>query len=221
LASLNGKIGSDSPKLAMLGVLGKNGEIPTPTQCQSLQFQPNMLIIESSNSYKDQTAFGESTPIKQYTGATTRSLSTQFFFDTSGTNEDVQNKTDCVMVMLSREEGSIAPPVCVFIYGTFMFVGVVESATQKFLMFNREGIPVRATIDVRLSEYKSVKDESRKARQKNEVKVVMKTNDEELCHIALTTCGDTNQWREIAIENNINNPRLIPAGMQINISVNS
>ena len=209
--------GSGSPKLAALGVLGENGEMPD--SYQHLQFHPNELTVVSANNYQDQTAFGAVTPVKQYTGGKTRTMSAQFFFDTSGGTQDVRDKTKCVMDMLVRQKESSAPPVCVFVYGAFLFVGVVESATQKFHMFGRSGKPVRATIDVTLSEYKSMSGESMVTPKEIERKTVIKTNDEELSQIAVRVFGDPEKWRDIAKENNISNPRLVPEGMQLSIKM--
>ena len=206
------------PKLAALGKLGPNGEMPASGDYKHLQFHPNTLTVETANSYKDQTAFGAATPVKQYTGGTTRTLSAQFFFDTSGSDQDVRDNTKCVMDMLDRGEGSPAPPICVFVYGAFLFVGVMESATQKFLMFNRDGKPVRATIDVKLGEYKSMSGESMTTLDEVKLQVVTKANDEELCHIADKIYGDPNMWRQVAKENKVANPRLVPEGTQLEAS---
>jgi len=84
-------------------------------------------------------------------------------------------------------------------------------------MFSREGKPVRATIDVTLSEYKSMSGESMTAPQKDKHKTETKTTDEELPQMAARIYGDSAKWREIAKENHISNPRLIPEGIQLNI----
>lgn len=205
----NGTAGGNSaPKLAALGVLGENGEMPG--SYEYLQFHPNELTVVSANNYQDQTAFGAATPVRQYTGGKTRTLTATFFFDTTNGMSDVRDNTRCVTDMLARKSGASAPPVCVFVYGAFMFIGVVESATQKFLMFSRDGKPVRSTIDVSLSEYRSMSGDTFMNPAATEQKTVAKASDEELYTIAGREYGDETQWRQIADKNNIANPRMAP-----------
>jgi len=214
-----GNSDSRSSKLAALGVLGDNDEMPT--SYENLQFNPNVLTVVTANNYQDQTAFGAATPVKQYTGAKTRTLTAQFFFDTSGSDEDVRDRMKSAMDMLAKRGAALAPPVCVFVYGAFMFVGVVESATQKFLMFSSDGKPIRATIDITLSEYKSMSGKSLFSPQENTNKTMTKTEGEELHQIAAKEYGDSAMWRDIAKENGIQNPRVIPAGIQLNVKLNA
>ena len=55
-----------------------------------------------------------------------------------------------------------APPVCIFIWGTFIFQCIIERVTKKFTMFLPEGIPVRATLNVTLKEYREVDKQLRR-----------------------------------------------------------
>jgi len=47
--------------------------------------------------------------------------------------------------------GSPRPPVIAFSWGGFRFVGVVKQVQIQMLMFSREGVPVRAQIDLEMS----------------------------------------------------------------------
>ena len=49
-----------------------------------------------------------------------------------------------------------APPVCLFIWGAFVFQCIIERVSKRFTMFLPEGIPVRATLSVTLKEYREV-----------------------------------------------------------------
>jgi len=207
--------GSDAPKLAALGMLGDKDEMPG--SYQHLQFNPNQLTVTMVNNYQDQTTPGAGKITQTSTGVNQRTLSTQFFFDTSGNGQDVRDKTKCVMDMLQKRGKSSAPPICVFVYGAFMFVGSVVSATLRFIMFSREGKPIRATIDVTMSEYKSMSGESFVTPPEVEMKTAVKKSGEELFLIAAREYGNPAMWRMIAKANGIPNPRVVPVGMQLNI----
>jgi hypothetical protein len=159
------------------------------------------------------------------------------FFDTYEKGEDVRNFTDKITgwdagSMLSRlpdspkglmdiDSGLHAPPICLFIWGAFTFQCIIERASKKFTMFLPEGIPVRATLNVTLKEYREVDIQVKEVAFESSdlTKRWVVAQGDSLWLIAAKEYGDPKDWRRIADANKLDNPRLIFPGQEIAIPI--
>jgi hypothetical protein len=102
------------------------------------------------------------------------------------------------------------PPVCLFIWGSFTYRGVIHKLDQKFTLFLPTGIPVRAELMVTFkyvtTPQKDAKDKGIEACRKL---WIVKKGDR-LDIIAHLMLKDPHLWRKIADENNIDNPLAFP-----------
>ena len=201
-------------KMAALGVYVKGGD--KPDELEYLQFNPSTLSVSSGKKFKTEDNIKK--PIQQYQGEEKSTMSVQFFFDTSVGNSDVREKTRTVTRFLKNYEKKDAPPPCVFVYGALSFTGVLSSASVKYLMFSREGVPVRATIDAQFIEYVEMAGKSPKPKLGDAKKTVSKPDGEELPQFAAREMDDCVKWRYICGVNNIPNPRLVPDNVSLSIS---
>lgn len=110
-----------------------------------------------------------------------------------------------------------APPICLFIWGAFVFPCLIERVTKTFTMFLPEGIPVRATLSVALKECKDyeaqLKEISRQSTDKTKTWLVKESDS--LWLLAAKEYGNPDLWRPIAVANNIANPRTLKSGEEL------
>jgi len=98
-------------------------------------FNPKDLTIEKSNL------------------SSQRTLTLDLFFDTSEEKTDIRKYTERITDLTSDIH---SPSIYLFKWGNFIFPCKIESAEKRFTMFTPEGIPVRATIKITLTEIKDL-----------------------------------------------------------------
>lgn len=200
-------------------------------------FNPEQLTVEKSNQFAAVNIPGLSSPIFQFVRGNARSVTMDLFFDTYEEKIDVRIFTDRITgwdagSMFSSLPGAVkglmdidsdlhAPPVCLFIWGTFIFQCIIERVTKKFTLFLPLGIPVRATLSVTLKEYREpllqITELSLLSSDLTKTWVVKKGDS--LWSIAAKEYGDPSDWRLIADANHISNPRLLEPGQELVIPV--
>ena len=85
-------------------------------------------------------------------------------------------------------------------------------------MFRSDGIPVRATLNVTFNEFRTGdKTREQPLQSPDRTKFYRIKQGDCLWAIAAREYGDPSQWRPIADENGIENPRILKAGEEISI----
>ena len=107
------------------------------------------------------------------------------------------------------------PPVCRLEWGkTVLFQGVLTQLHQDFTFFMPDGTPVRATLGCTFMAYRTfdvaAKDVELHSADVAKRRVVRRGDT--LTSIALEQYGDATRWRDIARDNDIDNPRAIAPG---------
>ena len=196
-------------------------------------FNPKELSVEKSNQFAEVNIPGLPSPIFQFVRGNARSVSMDLFFDTYEKGIDVRVFTDQITgwdagsmfsKLPSAAKGLMdidsdlhAPPVCLFIWGAFIFQCIIERVSKRFTMFLPEGIPVRATLSVSLKEYREVdvqvKEISLQSADLTKRWVV--TQGDSLWSIAAKEYGNPGDWRLIAEANKIDNPRTLTPGEEL------
>ena len=190
----------------------------------TVMYNPKEFSIDSSTQFQRSAMPGLQTPVTQFVSGQTQTLSLDLFFDTYEQKTDVRAHTVKVTNLLKINREIHAPPVCRFEWGVplsleigVFFQGVFDKVTQKFTMFLESGIPVRATLSVSISEYRTIKEQLKhiKFESPDHTKVRVLKLGEHLWYLAEQEYGDPAQWRVIAEKNRISNPRLVPAGTEL------
>lgn len=99
-----------------------------------------------------------------------------------------------------------------FEWGNLHFVGKISSMNIQYTMFNRNGDPVRAKIDMSITgeDNEIIKNEkSNPFESPDRTKIRTLGPADELWMIAQKEYGDVSKWRYVAKENGILNPRKI------------
>ena len=200
-------------------------------------FNPKELSVEKSNQFAEVAIPGLSSPIYQFVRGNARSVTMDLFFDTYEEGTDVRSFTDRITgwdagSMLSKlpdgpkglmdiDSELHAPPVCLFIWGAFIFQCIIERVSKRFTMFLPEGIPVRATLSVTLKEYQEVDIQVKELdlRSADVSKHWTVKQGDSLWSIAVQEYGDPADWILIAEANDIDNPRTIDSGTDLVIPV--
>ena len=172
------------------------------------------------NVIKDVQKTGKGGKI-QFNTVDVSEFSVKLFFDTyenkkkTGVREitDVREITEKIVSLLKptiKGKHTKRPPICLYVWGSFSYRGIVTKVDQKFLLFIESGIPVRAELTVTFSSV-LIKEEAAELSSKSDSRKfwTVKTGDR-LDLIAYSTLKDPAQWRTIAEANEINNPLLFP-----------
>jgi len=200
-------------------------------------FNPKELSVEKSNQYAEVNIPGLASPVFQFVRGNARSVTMDLFFDTYEEGSDVRIFTDRITgwdagSMFSSLPGSAkglmdidselhAPPVCLFIWGAFVFQCIIERVSKRFTMFLPLGIPVRATLSVTLKEYREVDIQVKELglHSPDQTKSWTVKQGDSLWSIAVQEYGDPADWTLIAGANGIDNPRVITPGSELVIPV--
>lgn len=102
---------------------------------------------------------GEGGKAQQAAGVASAKLNLELLFDTTDSGDDVRNKTNKVELMLRPSSASgnqqgpqHAPPMVTFEWGAFKFVGVVDSFRQTMDFFSANGVPLRASVALSMTQ---------------------------------------------------------------------
>ena len=196
-------------------------------------FNPSEFTVERTNQFTEVSVPGLSASTFQFVRGGSRTVTMDLFFDTYEEKIDVRIFTDRITgwdsgSIFSKLPGAAkglmdidsdlhAPPVCLFIWGGYIFACIIERISKNFTMFLPEGIPVRATLNVTLKEYKEYETQLQEAARQSadRTKTWRIKEGESLQFIAAKEYGDPTAWRTIAEENDIDNPRIIEPGTEL------
>jgi nucleoid-associated protein YgaU len=201
------------------------------------QFNPEQLSVEKSNEYTEMSIPGLPSPILQFVKGNARTLTVDLFFDTYETGIDVRIFTDRITgwdagSMFSKlpaiakglmdiNKETHAPPICLFIWGAYIFECIITQTSKKFTMFLPIGIPVRATVSVTMKEYRELDSMVKELdlHSSDITKSHRVLEGDSLWAIAAAEYGSADEWRLIAEANDIDNPRLLEPGQELAIPV--
>jgi hypothetical protein len=184
---------------ATIIVLGSGERIP-------VMFNPEEYAVEAGNSFAEIGVPGlERSPL-QYVRGNSRTLRMELFFDTYEARRDVRRDTSRITGLLAQDPATQAPPVLLVTWGSLQFRCVLESAGQRFVMFQSDGTPVRARVDVSFKEFASVEVEVQRGLFLGPPTVRTLVAGDSLSRLAHEYLGDAGAWREIAAVNGIGDP---------------
>lgn len=217
-----------------------------------VQFNPQTLKV----NYKNQTSGGDQQGSSgvQFVGKGSTSLSVDLLFDVTrptgrggeSSPDDVRKVTKKVNAFMrdlkkeengsgndNKKEGQYIPPGVRFVWGTFLFEGVMNSMDETLEFFDPKGRPLRATVSISISQ-QEIQFKERDLGNGEQTGSGAEGGEgtgggpEERPPGAENTSGTSVQevagrqgaqdrWKEIADQNDIENPRAIhnPNALQV------
>lgn len=193
------------------------GPVDKPAQSGGgipVQFNPSSLKVTLANSLKENERSGNSRAT-QYVDKSSSSLSVELIFDTtmdwegqsgrqnskSGKHKDVRQLTKEIakayMFQPKVGDKNTAPKRCMFVWGTFAFVGVMESFDETLDFFAPEGTPLRSTVSIKMTE-------SRFQFETREAKVAKRNTP----RLGSGSDPVPSNWRDNAMYNGQESPRM-------------
>lgn len=205
-----------------------------------VQFNPTELSFDKGAQIAEIAIPGLDSPLLQFVRGQSERLTLDLFFDTTedGMGAEATSVTTCTdrfYELVKIEPGRHAPPVCTFLWNSKFpgndtsphignqrrdgFDGIVESVKQKFTLFSPEGVPLRATLTLTLREYKPLELQlvqlNLHSPDRTQSHVVQRGDT--LSGIAARYYGRPSEWRRIADENGIEDPRRLVAGAVLTV----
>ena len=194
----------------------------------SVLFNPEEYTVSKDINYAQTGVPGLGAPITQFVNGNAQTLEMELLFDTYEKHgnggqaglpagSDVRNLTDKVVDLMKINPDTHAPPVLLFQWGSLSFICVLARASQRFTMFNGNGVPVRARLQVTFNEYRHPNMELRENRQQTAdySKIYVIRQGDNLPAIAARLYDDPKLWRPIARTNSLANPRELPVGRRL------
>ena len=181
-------------------------------------FNPAEYSIERANTYKATAIPGLSGPLLHFIQGEADVLSMELFLDDytdpSPAGKSVRQRIDEIAGLLEIDEELHAPPHIQFVWGQLSFKAIFEKLSRKITLFQPDGTPARATLNVSFKEYKTlpefVNEPRRQSADKSKRRVIV--GSDSLWLMAAREYGDPAEWRKIADRNDFDDPRDIEAG---------
>jgi len=192
-------------------------------------FNPEDYTLNQDNNFAQVAIPGMRAPIIQFVHGNMRTLDMKLMFDSyerhveggriiNEAGDDVRNLTNKVTDLLKINPDTHAPPVLLFTWGDFSFTCVLAKATQEFIMFRANGVPVRARLTVTFNEYVDAETLAREPRHTADfTKLHAVKQGETLSDIANKHYENPRLWRPIAIANGIDDPRGLTTGQRLKV----
>lgn len=185
-----------------------------------LKFNPTEYQLQKSNNFADIVIPGLETPPIQFVNGAGEKLTAELMADTSDTLEDVRERYVAKLRNLMNINSDLhAPPIVRLTWDGEVFKGVVESLNISYVLFTPEGVPLRAKINLVLKAYQTVEDQiAQRPRFSSDVeKTHVVRRGDTLASIAILAYNDATQWREVARNNGIDDPRRLEPGKVLNL----
>jgi hypothetical protein len=188
-----------------------------------VQFNPTEYTLAKGAQIAEIAIYGIDSPILQFIRGQNEKLTLDLFFDTTTNGnglgdgaDDVTKLTNPFYQLVKIQPKTHAPPRVRFTWGQGLsFKGIVENVQRKFTLFNPNGVPLRATLNVSFREYKTLEEQvaelNLQSADHSKTRVIQKGDT--LSHIAAEEYNDPSAWRAIADANpDITNPRMLKPG---------
>jgi hypothetical protein len=225
----------ERPQRAEIVVHWRKGKTSVDEPIQ-VQYNPTEITLEKNVHIADIEIPALDAPLKQFVRGGSEKLTLELFFDTTEKGmgagaTSVTTETDKIYQLTKIEASRHAPPICTFKWNAKFpganisdklggsqqrtsFTGIVESVRQRFTLFSPEGVPLRATLNVTMAEFKPLHTQlhelNRTSPDRTHRHVV--AADERLDTIAAEYYDRASAWRRIADDNQIDDPRRLAAG---------
>jgi hypothetical protein len=207
-----------------------------------VQYNPTELSFDKQVQLAEIGIPGLDAPLQQFIRGQAEKLTVELFYDTTedGTGagaKSVTTETDKIFQLIRSNPERHAPPIVTFFWGKHFpgdsleeemgnqrrtsFTGLIESLRQKFTLFSPQGVPLRATLSLVLREYRTLEQQLRELKpgSPDRTHSHVLRGGETLSAVAAALWDRPEEWRRIADENGIDDPRRLVPGTFLTIPV--
>jgi nucleoid-associated protein YgaU len=193
----------------------------------TVQFNPEEYTLNRENNFAQAAVPGLGAPLLQFAHGNLQTLDMELLVDTyeahagggAGTaaGDDARGVVRAITRLMDIDPTTHAPPVLLFTWASLSFTCVLARASQKFIMFRPDGVPVRARVQVSFHEFRNADLEAKEVKRETAdySKVYVVAQGETLSAIAARVYERPDAWRPIAIHNRIDDPRALPIGLRL------
>uniref|UniRef100_A0A832EKS8 Contractile injection system tube protein N-terminal domain-containing protein n=1 Tax=Desulfacinum infernum TaxID=35837 RepID=A0A832EKS8_9BACT len=185
----------------------------------AVHFNPETLQMTLTNRVEK----GRGAQAAQHVTDATAELSMELVFDTTLTGTDVREHTQPIARMMdpvlnrgarqARDRNKKIPAIVVFEWGTVKFTGFISSYKETLDFFAPEGIPLRSSVTLTLSQQErrfeegEVSAANREAVQERTQATLMDVDPEESLTHSAAKAGDPRAAKDLARQNNVDSLR--------------
>jgi hypothetical protein len=213
--------------------------IPDKQHKLKVQFNPESMRVNFTNQRTGGDQRGGSS--MQYVGKGVTKLSLDLWFDVTmpGIDNNVKHEGDVrnvtremVLFMTPKEqsgedENSFVPPGVRFIWGSFLFEGVIDSLDETLEYFSEDGIPLRAKVAVSISQQEiqfQFNQDLTAGRAPSQLQApgtrpMQSALQGDSVQKAAGREGKARDWKAIAESNGIENPRRLEPGRIMDLNI--
>lgn len=186
-------------------------------------FNPEAYTINRDNNFAQIAVPGLRAPLLQFAHGNMQTLEMELLVDSyeahgsAEANSDVRELTSQITGLMDIDPTTHAPPVIIFTWGSLSFTCVLARASQRYVMFRADGVPVRARINVTFNEFSNAELEAKETKRETSdyTHLHIIKEGETLSSIAASVYQNAGNWRPIAINNNIDDPYDLSVGRQL------
>jgi hypothetical protein len=208
-----------------------------------VQYNPTELQFDKQVTIAEINVPGLDSPLQQFVRGNAEKLTLEIFCDSTdkgmGINaESVTRETDKYYQLVKMIPALHAPPIVTFLWNDksfpgdaldpawggqrrTSFVGLVESVRSRFTLFSPQGVPLRATVNLVLREWRPLPVEKKLAQQNpsspDRTHRHVLRRGETLSAVAGDFYERAGDWRPIADANGIEDPRRLAAGLPLTV----
>ena len=190
----------------------------------TLSINPETLNLEKGIAYQEDKQLGTTSGSNTFERYLPEKLSFSFTVDTTGVVENVDKADNAYTKIKEAEEILYAyneeghrPSYIVIAYGEILFKGQLASMKVDYTLFNNDGIPLRATVNISFTGFRG-NDEDKKKFSKLSPDmsrlIVLKEHDT-LANLCYLIYGNSRLVAQVARFNHLNGFRDIPVGTEL------
>lgn len=203
--------------------LSLRGSDEPPLHCQ---FNPTEYTITKSARWTRVPVRGAvSAAVPEFVGTNPGTLQLELFFDARHAETDsVGESVNRLLSWTQPSPASIdqqrpSPPIVAFEWGSSaVFDAYVSSASARFVLFSRDGSPIRAHVTLRLEELAALPQGTNPTSAATSLLRQRRTvAGDSLALIAFAEYGRADAWRTIAAASGIDDPTRLPPGTVLTI----
>lgn len=200
-------------------------------QKTSVQFNPETLKVTFANQLVqpqggDQAAGNTG---RQFVGAGTTKLALTLWFDVTAMTDDpvddVRRLTQKVIFFMTpmpdaKDKKKMVPPATRFVWGSFLFDGIVEGLEESLEFFSADGKPLRAQLTLTLGQQKILvsefKGDGKVPNSPGQTAMTQAKSGDSLQGMAGK--GGNLDWKAVATANGIEDPLRLKPGQLIDLN---